>query len=44
MDRAVLYIGGGQRPDYIASTTTVPIVGPYGPTPPVRSRPLASVS
>jgi lipopolysaccharide heptosyltransferase II len=39
MDRAVLYIGGDSGPMHIASTTTVPIVGLYGPTLPVRSRP-----
>ena len=39
MDRAALYIGGDSGPMHIASTTTVPIVGLYGPTLPVRSRP-----
>jgi ADP-heptose:LPS heptosyltransferase len=39
MDRAVLYIGGDSGPMHIASTSTVPIVGLYGPTLPVRSAP-----
>jgi lipopolysaccharide heptosyltransferase II len=39
MDRAALYIGGDSGPMHIASATTVPIVGLYGPTLPVRSRP-----
>ncbi len=39
MDRAALYIGGDSGPLHIASTTTVPIVGLYGPTLPVRSQP-----
>lgn len=39
MDRATLYIGGDSGPMHIASTTTVPIVGLYGPTLPVRSQP-----
>ena len=39
MDRAALYIGGDSGPMHIASTTTVPIVGLYGPTLPVRSAP-----
>jgi lipopolysaccharide heptosyltransferase II len=39
MERASLYIGGDSGPMHIASTTTVPIVGLYGPTLPVRSRP-----
>jgi lipopolysaccharide heptosyltransferase II len=39
MDRAALYIGGDSGPMHIASTTTVPIVGLYGPTLPVRSQP-----
>jgi ADP-heptose:LPS heptosyltransferase len=39
MDRAALYIGGDSGPMHIASTTTVPVVGLYGPTLPVRSQP-----
>jgi ADP-heptose:LPS heptosyltransferase len=39
MDRAALYIGGDSGPLHIASTSTVPIVGLYGPTLPVRSEP-----
>ena len=39
MDRAALYIGGDSGPMHIASTSTVPIVGLYGPTLPVRSEP-----
>jgi len=38
-DRAALYIGGDSGPMHIASTSTVPIVGLYGPTLPVRSQP-----
>jgi ADP-heptose:LPS heptosyltransferase len=37
--RAALYIGGDSGPMHIASTTTTPIVGLYGPTLPVRSEP-----
>jgi ADP-heptose:LPS heptosyltransferase len=39
MDRAALYIGGDSGPLHIASTSTVPVVGLYGPTLPVRSEP-----
>jgi lipopolysaccharide heptosyltransferase II len=39
LDRASLYIGGDSGPLHIASTTTVPIVGLYGPTLPERSAP-----
>jgi ADP-heptose:LPS heptosyltransferase len=39
MDRAALYVGGDSGPMHIASTSTVPIVGLYGPTLPVRSEP-----
>ena len=39
VDRAALYIGGDSGPLHIASTTTAPIVGLYGPTLPVRSEP-----
>jgi ADP-heptose:LPS heptosyltransferase len=39
LDRAVLYIGGDSGPLHIAATSTVPIVGLYGPTLPVRSEP-----
>jgi predicted lipopolysaccharide heptosyltransferase III len=49
LDRASLYIGGDSGPLHVAATTTVPIVGVYGPTLPARSAPwrdrrLASVS
>ena len=37
--RAALDIGGDSGPLHIASTTTVPIVGLYGPTLPARSAP-----
>jgi predicted lipopolysaccharide heptosyltransferase III len=37
--RAVLYIGGDSGPLHIASTSSVAIVGIYGPTLPVRSEP-----
>jgi len=39
VERAALYIGGDSGPLHIASTSTVPIVGLYGPTLPVRSAP-----
>src|SRR5262249_24328241 len=39
LDRAALFIGGDSGPLHIAATTTVPIVGLYGPTLPVRSGP-----
>ena len=39
VDRAALYIGGDSGPLHIAATSTVPIVGLYGPTLPVRSAP-----
>jgi ADP-heptose:LPS heptosyltransferase len=39
LDRAALYIGGDSGPLHIAATTTVPIVGLYGPTLPARSAP-----
>jgi ADP-heptose:LPS heptosyltransferase len=39
MSRASLYIGGDSGPLHIASTTSVAIVGIYGPTLPVRSEP-----
>ena len=39
VDRAALYIGGDSGPLHIASTTSVPIVGLYGPTLPARSAP-----
>jgi ADP-heptose:LPS heptosyltransferase len=42
VDRAALYIGGDSGPMHIASTSTVPIVGLYGPTLPVRSAPWRS--
>jgi predicted lipopolysaccharide heptosyltransferase III len=39
LDRAELYIGGDSGPLHIAATTSVPVVGLYGPTLPVRSAP-----
>jgi ADP-heptose:LPS heptosyltransferase len=39
MDRASLFIGGDSGPLHIAATSTVPIVGLYGPTLPERSVP-----
>ena len=39
LDRASLYIGGDSGPLHIAATTSVPIVGLYGPTLPARSAP-----
>lgn len=39
VDRAALFIGGDSGPMHIAATSQVPIVGLYGPTLPVRSRP-----
>ncbi len=42
--RSALYIGGDSGPLHIASTTTVPIVGLYGPTLPVRSEPWRNPS
>jgi lipopolysaccharide heptosyltransferase II len=44
LDRASLYIGGDSGPLHIAATTTVPIVGLYGPTLPVRSAPWRDAS
>jgi lipopolysaccharide heptosyltransferase II len=40
--RAALYIGGDSGPLHIAGTTSVPTVGLYGPTLPVRSQPFRS--
>lgn len=37
--RAALFIGGDSGPLHVAATTTVPIVGLYGPTLPARSAP-----
>jgi len=42
MDRAALFIGGDSGPLHVAATSTVPIVGLYGPTLPVRSQPWRS--
>jgi predicted lipopolysaccharide heptosyltransferase III len=42
LDRAALYIGGDSGPLHIAASTTVPIVGLYGPTLPARSAPWRS--
>ena len=39
VNRAALFIGGDSGPLHIAATSTVPIVGLYGPTLPVRSAP-----
>ena len=40
LGQAALYIGGDSGPLHIAGTTGVPVVGLYGPTLPVRSRPF----
>jgi ADP-heptose:LPS heptosyltransferase len=42
LDRAALFIGGDSGPLHIAATTTVSVVGLYGPTLPVRSAPWRS--
>ena len=42
LDRASLYIGGDSGPLHVAATTSVPIVGLYGPTLPARSAPWRS--
>jgi ADP-heptose:LPS heptosyltransferase len=42
--RAALYIGGDSGPLHVAGTTGVPIVGLYGPTLPVRSKPWRNPS
>ena len=39
VERAALFVGGDSGPLHIAATSTVPIVGLYGPTLPVRSAP-----
>jgi lipopolysaccharide heptosyltransferase II len=39
MDEAALFVGGDSGPLHIAATTSVPIVGLYGPTLPERSAP-----
>jgi ADP-heptose:LPS heptosyltransferase len=39
VDRAALYVGGDSGPLHVAATTTVPIVGLYGPTLAERSAP-----
>jgi lipopolysaccharide heptosyltransferase II len=39
MDEAALFVGGDSGPLHIASTSSVPIVGLYGPTLPERSAP-----
>jgi ADP-heptose:LPS heptosyltransferase len=39
VDRAALFIGGDSGPLHVAATTSVPIVGLYGPTLPERSAP-----
>jgi ADP-heptose:LPS heptosyltransferase len=39
VDRSALFIGGDSGPLHVAATSTVPIVGLYGPTLPVRSAP-----
>jgi len=43
-DRAALFIGGDSGPLHIASTTTIPIVGLFGPTVPERSAPWRGTS
>jgi lipopolysaccharide heptosyltransferase II len=42
LEHAALYIGGDSGPLHVAATTTVPIVGLYGPTLPARSAPWRS--
>ena len=42
ISHAALFIGGDSGPLHIASTTTTPIVGLYGPTLPTRSSPWRS--
>jgi lipopolysaccharide heptosyltransferase II len=42
--RASLYIGGDSGPLHVAGTTSVPVVGLYGPTLPVRSQPYRGTS
>jgi ADP-heptose:LPS heptosyltransferase len=42
--QAALYIGGDSGPLHVAGTTSVPIVGLYGPTLPVRSQPYRSAA
>ena len=42
--RASLYIGGDSGPLHVAGTTSVPVVGLYGPTLPVRSQPYRGAS
>ena len=42
VQRAALYIGGDSGPMHVASTSSVPIVGLYGPTLPARSAPWRS--
>jgi len=42
LDRASLYLGGDSGPLHVAATTSVPIVGVYGPTLPARSAPWRS--
>jgi predicted lipopolysaccharide heptosyltransferase III len=39
IEHAALYVGGDSGPLHVAATTTVPIVGLYGPTLPARSAP-----
>jgi ADP-heptose:LPS heptosyltransferase len=39
VERSALYIGGDSGPLHVASTTNTPIVGIYGPTLSVRSKP-----
>ncbi len=39
VERSALYIGGDSGPLHVASTTSTPIVGIYGPTLSVRSKP-----
>jgi ADP-heptose:LPS heptosyltransferase len=39
VERSALFIGGDSGPLHVASTTTTPVVGIYGPTLSVRSKP-----
>lgn len=44
MDRAAVFVGGDSGPLHIAATSSVPIVGLYGPTLPERSAPWRPAS
>jgi len=44
LEHGSLFIGGDSGPMHVASTSTIPIIGLYGPTLPVRSSPWRSPS